>query len=94
MRFHLGPLPLEDGVRYLEHRLKVAGHSGQGAFAEDAVALVHTLAHGVPREMNRLAKLALEHAWCVGSALVDSRHVNLVMGDLLHHRHPLVASSN
>lgn len=68
VRFHMGPLPLEDGVRYLEHRLKVAGHSGHGAFAEDAMALVHTLAHGVPREMNRLAKLALEHAWCVGSA--------------------------
>ena len=42
--------------------------------------------HGLPREVNRLAKLALEHAWVSDSAKVEASAVTAVVRDLERHQ--------
>jgi len=63
LRFHLKAMDLEDSRNYLRHRLTVAGHTNGELFAPEAVERAHQVTLGVPRELNRIAKLSLEYAW-------------------------------
>ncbi len=82
LRYHLGPLPAEALAGYLAHRLHVAGHPNGQVFGQEAVALLHRLTRGVPREVNRLAKLALEYGWLSGAAHVTTSHLATIAHDL------------
>jgi general secretion pathway protein A len=86
LRFHLNSLGLEDSANYLRHRLKVAGHLTGEIFAADAVERAFHASHGVPRELNRIAKLALEHAWFKGYPDVNFSAVDAVVRDLERHQ--------
>src|SRR5580658_1419122 len=46
---HLEAFSLEETAGYVRHRLKVAGHCGEGLFEPEALALVAELGRGVPR---------------------------------------------
>lgn len=52
--YHLGPLDLAETRSYIEHRLKTAGWSGDPVFDEDAFAVIHDYAGGIPRKINAL----------------------------------------
>lgn len=82
LRFHLQPLRQVDVGAYLRHRLRVAGHSTGELFAPDAAAALFAATKGVPRELNRLAKLALEHAWLRDGLGVESDSAAAVVRDL------------
>jgi general secretion pathway protein A len=86
LRFHLNSLSLEDAANYLRHRLKVAGHLTGELFPGDAVERAFQASLGTPRELNRIAKLALEHAWLKGHAQVPFEAVDAVVRDLQHHQ--------
>lgn len=86
LRFHLNPLNLTEAGAYLVHRLKAAGHPNGDLFAPDAVAQLFGACHGVPRELNRLAKLALEVAWLRQMPNVSSTAVDTVIRDLSRHQ--------
>jgi len=86
LRFHLNPLNLMEAGAYLVHRLKAAGHSSGDVFAPDAVAQLFGACHGVPRELNRLAKLALEVAWLRQMQQVGTEAVDTVIRDLSRHQ--------
>ena len=47
--------------------------------------LVYDASGGVPREINRICKLALDHARCNGIALLDTDTINIVTDDLRRH---------
>ncbi len=82
LRFHLRPLRREDVGGYLQHRLRVAGRAGDGVFTAAAADALFAATHGVPRELNRLAKLALEHAWLREHPTVEDGSVAAVVRDL------------
>jgi general secretion pathway protein A len=86
LRFHLNPLNLEESGSYLRHRLKVAGHPTGELFPPDAVELAFQVSLGVPRELNRIAKLALEFAWVKEYPAVTATAVNTVVRDLKRHQ--------
>lgn len=86
LRYHLGPLPCEEVGGYLRHRLRVAGHQTGEIFEPAATGAIFEAASGVPREVNRLAKLALEHAWLRETAWVDQASVGAVVADLEKHQ--------
>jgi general secretion pathway protein A len=44
---------------YIEHRLKVAGHSGAPLFTPDALAIISEQSQGIPREINNICFQAL-----------------------------------
>ena len=59
LRFHLAGLDLAETGYYIRHRLRAAGFRGEPPVTEGAVHLVHQTTRGIPREINRLCKLAL-----------------------------------
>jgi general secretion pathway protein A len=86
LRFHLRPMTVGDVPNYLRHRMRTAGHADGGLFTEGAGVRLHEASGGVPRQVNRLAKLALEHAWMAGSPRVDVDAVSAVVRDLERHQ--------
>jgi general secretion pathway protein A len=86
LRFHLNTLSMDDSRDYLRHRLKVAGHPTGELFPPDAVERAFQMSLGVPRELNRLAKLALEFAWLKEFPQVTSQAVEAVARDLARHQ--------
>ena len=86
LRFHLNPLDEEETGNYLRHRLRVAGHPKGDLFPADAVARAFQVSTGVPRELNRIAKLALEFAWVKELQQVTIEAVEAVIRDLERHQ--------
>jgi general secretion pathway protein A len=82
LNFHLQPLSLEESDAYLRYRLRVAGHPTGEVFTPEAVQRMFEASKGVPRELNRIAKLALEFAWVNESAAVYLPAVEAVARDL------------
>jgi general secretion pathway protein A len=69
-RYHLEPLSEEDTVKYLEHRLKVAGASS-GIFTPNAMREIYRQSDGVPRLINVIADRALLAAYTQDTRLID-----------------------
>ncbi len=86
LRFHLPNLAKDEVSSYLTYRLQVAGHATGSIFTVDAADLVHSASRGVPREINRLAKLSLEAAAAVRNPEVDVHRVESVVEDLRRHQ--------
>jgi general secretion pathway protein A len=86
LRFHLRPLDLEETGNYLRHRLRVAGHPNGNLFPSDSVDRLFQVSLGIPREINRIAKLALEFAWVKEFSEVNINAVEAVIRDLERHQ--------
>jgi general secretion pathway protein A len=86
LRFHLNPLSRPEAGDYLRHRLKAAGHASGELFSPEAVDRAYEASQGVPRELNRIAKLALEFAWVQEYPEVNSIAVDAVVHDLRKHQ--------
>ena len=59
LRFHVEPMELEDVRGYVDHRLRVAGRSGNSPFSADAIAVLAERSGGTARRVNTLATQAL-----------------------------------
>lgn len=86
LRYHLNALSHDETRSYLEHRLQVAGLAGPVPFDAGAVQCLFEASGGVPREINRICKLALEHARASGRANLDAHAIRSITGDLQRHR--------
>ncbi len=91
LRFHLHPMTIEDCSAYLRHRLKTAGHFDGDLFPPDAVGKLFQASKGIPRELNRLAKLALEYAWLCEMPCVPANAVDAIVRDLSRHQNLFAA---
>ena len=70
LRYHLDGMDLEETAGYVRHHLALAGRSDP-LFSDDAIALIHQTARGLPRAVNNLAIQALVAAFADGKTLVD-----------------------
>lgn len=86
LRFHLLSLTADEVGPYIEHRLSVAGHHSGQLFLPETHDQLFRASRGVPREINRLAKLSLECAHAAHAALVAPEHVASVLQDLQKHQ--------
>jgi len=86
LRFHLNPLRAIDLENFLHHRLRVAGHPMGNLFQPTATEALFAATQGVPREVNRIAKLALEHAWVREGHRVEEPDIVAVVSDLQRHQ--------
>lgn len=82
LRFHLGALRADEVREYIEHRLRTAGHPAGTLFTAEAAERTAQASQCIPRQINRLAKLALEHAWLRGMENVGVESVATVVRDL------------
>jgi general secretion pathway protein A len=85
LRYHLNALSLEETRQYLRHRLTVAGLHSEYPFEPDAELSIYNSSHGVPREINRMCKLALEHAHALAHATISTDTIDTVLADLRRH---------
>ncbi len=75
-RYHLQALGQDETVRYVRHRLGVAGLTGALPFDDAALRRIHRLSGGVPRRINLLCDRALLGAYGEGRQRVDRRTVD------------------
>jgi N-acetylmuramoyl-L-alanine amidase/type II secretory pathway predicted ATPase ExeA len=68
---HLEALSPEETAGYIRHRLRVAGHCGEGLFEPGALACVAERSQGVPRNINKICYRALLEAYDEGRHTVS-----------------------
>src|SRR5438552_5326141 len=68
----LDPLPLGETVRYVQHRLKVAGYQGPELFTRDAMELIAERSRGIPRLINNLCFNALSLGCAMRMRQIDA----------------------
>lgn len=86
LRFHLPNLDRDEVPAYLQYRLQVAGHAAGTLFETAAADLLFQASRGVPREINRLAKLSLESAAARRQSAVSGEDIRMVVEDLRRHQ--------
>ncbi len=72
-RYHLDALSAQETVRYIQHRLAVAGLLDRSPFQARRVRQIHRLTGGVPRRVNLLCDRALLGAYVEDRHQVDRR---------------------
>lgn len=78
--FHLTHMDAPTVLRYIRHRLKVAG-AKRDLFSEAAADLVHSATGGVPRLVNQLCDLAMVYAFTRERDDVQAETVQVVLDD-------------
>jgi len=78
----LNPLPPQETARFIAHRLKVAGYTGEGLFSADALELIALASEGIPRQINNYCFHSLSLACATRNRTVDSAIVREVINDL------------
>lgn len=71
VRFHLGPMDVEETAGYLSHRILAAGGTRQ-VFSERAARVVHAESGGVPRLVNLIAANALFVGFARGEDIISA----------------------
>jgi type II secretory pathway predicted ATPase ExeA len=70
LRYHFDGMDLAETVGYVKHHLSLAGRSDP-LFSDDALALIHQIARGLPRAVNNLAIQSLVAGFAEGKGMVD-----------------------
>ena len=68
----LEPLIEAETVRYIGHRLQVAGYSGDMPFTADALALIAQASQGIPRKINNICFNAMALGYAQGRKTIGS----------------------
>ena len=79
---HIGPLDEDETQRYMEHRLKCAGSTGQPTFDHDAFPAIHKASQGIPRRINRLCDRLLLLGFMQGRTHLTLADVKEVLRDI------------
>lgn len=78
----LAPLSSAETARYVAHRLRAAGLSGELMFTADALAVLAERSKGTPRSINNLCFNALQLGYIEGSTIIDAAMIEKVAGKL------------
>lgn len=74
VRYFVGPLSEQETVRYVDHRVRIAG-GARNPFSPAAVQVIHAVTRGVPRLINTVATTALLDAFGDDAPTVDEERV-------------------
>lgn len=72
-------------VSYLQHRLKTAGAEKEDVFAEDCIDPLFSFSGGCPRQINRLCKLAIDHACLTRKERITADMIRVIIRDIEKH---------
>lgn len=84
MRYHLNHMTQEDTVSYIEHRLYRAGNEDQ-ILTDKAYELIYSKTDGIPREINRACKIALDLAYAQEKDFVDESIMQIIFNDFYRY---------
>lgn len=78
----LEPLTFSEVKNYIEHRLKIAGHTGDTLFTPRAYEMIAKFTQGIPRNVNNFCFNAFALACALQKKTVDADIANEVISDL------------
>jgi len=78
----LEALPPEETVRYINHRLRVAGYCGQPLFTAEAMGVIAESSGGIPRNINNICFNALSLGCAEGRKMIAPETVRTVITKL------------
>jgi type II secretory pathway predicted ATPase ExeA len=81
LRYHLDGMDPQETASYIKHHLQLAGRSDT-LFSDDAIALLHQTARGIPRAVNNLAVQALIAAFADGKGTVDEAQARIAIAEV------------
>lgn len=81
MKFVLAPLSREETLKYIDHRVAVAG-GNPAIFDKEAKIQIHSLSGGIPRKINNLAGSAMLEGFGRGAKTVSAEIVKDAARDL------------
>ncbi len=73
VRYHLQPMDFQDTVRYINHRLEVAGGKGGVLFSRGALKRIYRYSGGLPRLINVVCDRALLAGYTRDTTRISSR---------------------
>jgi len=85
LRFHLNTLDYNNTTKYIQHRLRIAGIENMGIFTASAIETIFRETDGVPREINRICKLALNFGFAQELREIDKDDIDCIVEDLRKH---------
>lgn len=86
LRYHLKPLSPEESAEYIDARMRLAGYEGTSAFSDEAKMLLFSETDGIPRELNRICKLALDRAFAARENQVTGMTVEQIVEDMFQQK--------
>ena len=85
LRFHLNNLDYANTVKYIHHRLRIGGLQQCCMFTDPAMEIIFRMTGGVPREINRLCKLALTFGFTQGGGEISNEDIGIIVDDMNKH---------
>jgi len=82
LRCLVRPLSDAETGRYVDHRLRLAGAT-RPLFQPQALAMLYRLTHGIPRQINRLADLALLIGYAEQGEVVTAEQLEAIHDELV-----------
>ena len=82
LRFHLNNLDFNGTTKYIQHRLRVAGLEKGTCFTSLGYEIIFRYTGGVPREINRLCKLALNYGFAGNLTEITREDLQVIIDDL------------
>ncbi len=82
VRARLDRLPAPEAVRYINHRLQVAGYDGPELFTPPALTLIAERSQGIPRNINNICFNALSLGCATGCKKIGPEIVQEAAADL------------
>jgi len=79
----LRPLSADETAAYVQHRLRTAG-AQRSLFEPEALAALHQLARGIPREIDRLCDLALLIGFAEERTTIGAEQIESVCQELVN----------
>ena len=78
----LEPFPDDEVAKYIQHRLRAAGHEGPSIFTPDALEMISRASQGIPRNINSICFQALS----IGFAMQAKRIGAEILGEAVADR--------
>jgi general secretion pathway protein A len=85
LRFHLNNLDYNNTVKYIHHRLRIGGVENSSIFTSLALEMIFRMTGGVPREINRLCKLALTYGFAQNCSEISREDIEVILDDMRKH---------
>ncbi len=85
LRFHLNNLDFGNTLKYIQHRLRVAGLERGSLFTSLGYERIFRSTGGIPREINRLCKLALNYGFSRELTEISREDIEVILEDQHEH---------
>ncbi|HDZ61901.1 MAG TPA: AAA family ATPase, partial [Nitrospirae bacterium] len=82
INYHITPLTIDETVKYIRHRLTIAGNPDAMRFQGDMPGLIYRFSGGIPRLINILCDFALLTAFTEGEKEINADIIREVAHDL------------